>query len=80
MDAFAKGMKVAARLINDRVLDSVLTERYASYDTGIGAKIETGKADFKELENFVLKNGEPKRTSGRQELLENIINQYLFTE
>jgi len=80
MDAFAKGMKVAARLINDRVLDNVLTERYSSYDTGIGAKIEAGKADFKELENFVLKNGEPKRTSGRQELLENIVNQYMFTE
>lgn len=77
MDAFALGLKIANELHKDKVLGDFIKNRYSSYDTGIGAKIEAGMADLKDLESFILKNGEPKQISGKQEMLENIINQYL---
>jgi len=77
MDAFAFGLKIAAKLQKDRALSDFIKNRYESFDTGIGAKIEAGMADLKDLEAYVLKNGEPKQVSGKQEMLENIINQYL---
>jgi xylose isomerase len=78
MDAFARGLKVAARLVKDGVLDGARKRRYSSYDSGVGVAIENGQTTLRELESFILKKGEPRQTSGRQELLENIINQYLF--
>ncbi|HYE30405.1 MAG TPA: xylose isomerase [Methylomirabilota bacterium] len=78
MDAFARGLKIAAALRKDGRLDQFIKERYSSWDTGIGAKIEAGKSSFKELEAYMLKKGEAApNTSGRQEYLENIINEYL---
>jgi len=78
MDTFARGLKVAARLIEDRVFEDFIAKRYASYTTGIGKDIVEGKVGFKELEAYTLKNGEPKLESGRQEMLEAIFNQYLL--
>jgi len=53
-------------------------ERYSSYDSGVGAKIEAGKTSFKELEAYMLKKGEAEaNTSGRQEFLENLINEFI---
>ncbi len=77
MDAFALGLKIANQLHKDKVLSSFIKNRYSSYDSGIGAKIEAGMVDLKDLEAFILKNGEPKQISGKQEMLENIINQHL---
>jgi len=77
MDSFALGLKIAAKLHKDRTLSDFIKKRYSSFDTGIGAKIEAGMADLKDLEVFILKNGEPRQVSGKQEMLENIINQYL---
>jgi len=59
-------------------LDDIIKKRYASYDSGIGAKIEAGTTNFKELEAYVLKQGSPKQVSGKQEMLENVLNQYLL--
>jgi xylose isomerase len=78
MDAFARGLKIAAKLRKDNVLSNFIRKRYSSYDNGIGARIEGGKTNFRQLEAYVMKNGEPAQVSGKQELLENIINQYLF--
>jgi xylose isomerase len=78
MDAFARGLQVAAKLIKDKVLKNFIRKRYASYDLGLGWKIETGRTDLRQLESYVLRHGEPKQISGKQELLENIINQYLI--
>ncbi|HOQ76216.1 MAG TPA: xylose isomerase [Thermoclostridium sp.] len=78
MDSFAKGLKVAAKLIEDRVLEDFIAKRYESYTYGIGKDIVEGKVGFKELEAYILENGEPKQSSGRQELLEAIFNQYLL--
>lgn len=76
MDTFARGLKGAAKLKEEGVLDKMLKERYASFDSGIGAKIETGSVSFKDLEEYVHKAGEPKRISGKQELWEVLINRY----
>ena len=78
MDAFARGLRVAAAIRADGRLDDFIAERYHSWNQGIGARIESGKANFQELEKYVLKKGKlTKNTSGRQELLEGIVNEYL---
>jgi xylose isomerase len=77
MDAFARGLKVAARMHADGVLKEFIRNRYASFDEGIGRKIEKRRTNFRELDAYVRKHGEPRQVSGRQEMLENIINQYL---
>jgi xylose isomerase len=78
MDAFARGLKIAAAIRKDGRLAEFVRERYSSYDTGIGAKIEKGKANFKDLEAYMLEKGEAAaNTSGRQEFLENLINEFI---
>jgi xylose isomerase len=78
MDAFARGLKIAAAIRADGALDKLVAERYGSWDTGVGAEIEAGKASFASLEKYMLEKGEasPNR-SGRQELVENLINTYI---
>lgn len=77
MDAFARGLKIAHAIIADGRLDGFKKERYSSFDSGIGAKIEAGEVGFEELEAYTLKNGEPSTKSGRQEMLENLINEFI---
>jgi xylose isomerase len=77
MDAFARGLKVAARIIEDGELDRLVAERYASYDEGIGRQIEEGTTSFEQLEQYVLQNGGPTPVSGKQEYYEMLLNAYL---
>lgn len=78
MDAFAQGLKLAARIRKDGVLKDFVKQRYASWDDGIGKQIESGQADFDKLETYMLGKGEASpNVSGRQEMLENIINRCL---
>ena len=78
MDAFARGLKIAAAILQDGRLAEFVQNRYASWDSGIGAKIESGKVGFKELEAYMLKQGEvAPNVSGRQEFLENLINEFI---
>jgi xylose isomerase len=78
MDAFARGLKIAAAIRQDGRLADFVKQRYSSYDSGIGAKIEAGQVGFKELEAYALKKGEAApNTSGRQEMLENLINEFI---
>jgi xylose isomerase len=78
MDAFAQGLKIAAAIRKDGVLRDTLKQRYASWDTGIGADVEGGRAKFEDLEAYMLKKGEAEaNVSGRQEMIENVINRYL---
>lgn len=78
MDTFAQGLRIASRMVEDGVFDKFVGERYASFNTGIGKDIVSGKVGFKELEAYALENGEPEITSGRQEMLESILNQYVL--
>jgi xylose isomerase len=78
MDAFAKGLRIAAAIRAEGEFAKFVKERYASWDSGIGAEIESGKANFASLEADMLKKGEvAPNTSGRQEYLENLFNRYL---
>ena len=78
MDAFARGLKTAAAIRADGVLGEFVTDRYSSWESGIGTEIESGQADFKRLEEYMLEKGEvAPNQSGRQEMLENLINQYI---
>ncbi|MCU0770703.1 MAG: xylose isomerase [Verrucomicrobia bacterium] len=78
MDAFARGLKIAAAIRKDGRLAEFVKQRYASWDGGMGAKIEAGQVGFKELEAYMLKKGEvAANVSGRQEFLENLINEFI---
>jgi xylose isomerase len=78
MDAFARGLKIAAAIRKDGRLAEFVKQRYASWDSGIGAKIESGKASFSDLEKYISKKGEAvANQSGRQEFLENLINEFI---
>jgi xylose isomerase len=78
MDAFARGLKTAVAIRKDGRLDKFVKDRYASWDSGIGAEIEAGKAGFTELEAYILKKGAiAPNSSGRQEYLENLINEFI---
>jgi xylose isomerase len=78
MDAYAVGLKVAARMFEDKVLENNLALRYQSYKSGIGKQIINNEVGLKELENYIKNKPEiDKNKSGQQELLEAIINQYL---
>ena len=78
MDAFARGLKIAAAIRKDGRLEKFVQQRYSSWDSGIGAKIEAGKVGFKELEAYMLAKGDADaNASGRQEFLENLINEFI---
>ncbi|MFV0444012.1 MAG: xylose isomerase [Planctomycetaceae bacterium] len=78
MDAFARGAKIAAAIRKDGVLEKFVTDRYSSFDSGIGKKIEQGKVKFSDLETYMLEKGDAApNNSGRQEWIENLINQYI---
>jgi xylose isomerase len=78
MDAFARGLLVAHDVIADKVFSKSIAERYSSFESGIGAKVMSGKVGFPELEQWIVKQGKPELESGRQEMLENILNSYIF--
>ncbi|MDG1513203.1 MAG: xylose isomerase [Mariniblastus sp.] len=78
MDAFARGLKIAAAIRADKAIDSIVTDRYQSWDSELGQKIESGQVGLADLEALMLEKGEASgNQSGRQELLENIVNRYL---
>ncbi len=77
MDAFARGLKSAAKMLEDKTFEKFIKERYTKWDEELGQKIEKGTIGFEELEQYTLEHGEPKIQSGRQEMLENILNEYI---
>ena len=78
MDAFARGLKVAYKLLEDKTIENFIDKRYQSYTEGIGKSIVEGKVGFKELEEYALQNDQIINVSGRQEMLEGILNQYIL--
>jgi xylose isomerase len=77
MDTFARGLIIAHNIIQDGQMQAVVTQRYHSWSQALGQKILSGRADLSEMETYILKQGEPVLTSGRQEYLENMMNQYI---
>ena len=81
MDTFALGLRIADKLIADGRLDKFVADRYASWNTGIGADIISGKATLADLEQYALSKGEvtASLSSGSQERLESILNNIMFS-
>jgi xylose isomerase len=77
MDVFARALLVANNILENSDYKKIRKERYASFDGGDGKLFEQGKLSFEQLRDLAAKNGEPKSISGRQEFLENLINQYI---
>ena len=78
MDTFARGLEIAARIRADGELDRFVQDRYSSWDSGVGSEIEDGNANFASLESYMLEKGDiAANRSGRQEMLENLVNRYL---
>lgn len=77
MDNFARALVTADNILQKSDYKKFRANRYASFDSGKGAEYEAGKLGLADLRDFALANGEPKQTSGRQEWLENIVNQYI---
>jgi len=79
MDTFAKSLLIAHQIIEDKVLSNFIEERYSSHKSGIGAQIMSGKVGLEEVEKWVRnEKTKPVLQSGRQEMLENIVNSYVF--
>jgi len=78
IDAFARGLRNAAKIREEGTLKKLLDERYAGWSTDFGKQVESGKLDLAALEQWVAKRGgEPKKVSGKQELFEGTLNMYL---
>lgn len=78
MDCCARGVKAAAKMIEDKALSGPLAERYAGWQTPEAQKILAGGSSLEALEAHVLKNSvNPEPRSGRQEFLENVVNRYV---
>lgn len=76
-DTFARALLTADKIITSSSYDKLRTQRYSSFDTGKGKDFEEGKMDLKALYEIARENGELTLQSGKQELFENIINQYI---
>ena len=77
MDTFARGLKIAHAIRQDGRLDAFVANRYASWNSDLGKKVEAGNATLQELEAHAAANPEPEVLSGRQEMLEGLVNQFI---
>ncbi len=76
MDAMARALENAADLLENSPIKKMVAERYASFDSGKGKEFEEGKLSLEDIVAYAKQNGEPKQTSGKQELYEAIVNMY----
>jgi xylose isomerase len=77
MDTLARGLIIADRILEKSAYTAMKKARYAGFDSGDGARFENGKLGLEELAALAATLGEPKQISGKQELFESMINQYL---
>lgn len=76
-DTFARALLTADKIITSSAYDELRKKRYTSFDSGKGKDFEDGKLNLQDLHKIALENGELDLISGKQELFENIINQYI---
>ncbi len=77
MDTFARSLIIADRILTESPYSKLRAERYASFDSGEGARFAAGELKLEDLVAYTQQNGEPEMISGQQELYEAIINQYI---
>ena len=73
----ARALEIAADVLENSPIEAMRKERYASYDSGVGKDFEDGKLTLEDAVAYAKKAGEPKQTSGKQELYESIISLYI---
>lgn len=76
MDVMARALESAAELLEKSPIPSMLKERYASFDSGMGKEFEEGKLTLEQVYEYGKKVDEPRQTSGKQELYEAYLNMY----
>ena len=79
MDSYAWGLKAAAKLIEEKVFDSVIEDKYATFKEGLGADVVAGKATLKDLEAYALTNPVARNKSGRIENLRLRLSEVIFS-
>ena len=77
IDSFARALIAAEAILQRSDYKKIRAERYASFDSGKGKEFEEGKLSLEDLRNYAVQNGEPAIISGKQELMENIINKFI---
>ena len=77
MDNFARALLIAQSIIDNSDYKALRQARYSSFDAGAGKSFETGELSLENLRDLAIEGGEPTQTSGKQELIENLINQYI---
>ena len=77
MDVFARALMIADDILQKSAYTKIRKDRYSSFDSGNGKAFGDGKLTLEDLHKFASSNGEPQLISGKQELLENILNQYI---
>ena len=78
MDSYARGLLVAHEILENSSLMDARRERYASFDSGQGQAFANGDLSLQDLRDYAAKQGEPRRLSGRQEWVENVINDFIY--
>jgi xylose isomerase len=78
MDTLARGLLIANDIMENSNYNKMRKERYASYDSGEGTAFENGELELDALRDLAIKNGEPAKISGKQELFEMLVNQYIL--
>src|SRR5476651_549708 len=77
MDIFARALIIADNILQKSEYKKIRAERYSSFDSGKGKEFEGGKLSLEDLRSYAIENGEPAVLSGKQEYLENLINNYI---
>ncbi|MGD9558498.1 MAG: xylose isomerase [Mangrovibacterium sp.] len=77
MDTFARALLIADKILTESDYLKLRKERYASFDSSKGAEFESGKLQLEDLYNIAKAAGEPRQVSGKQEMLEQLINSYI---
>jgi len=77
VDTFARALVTADRILQESEYKQLRAQRYATYDSGEGKAFEEGKLGLVALRDYAVAHGEPAIISGKQELMENLINRYI---
>jgi xylose isomerase len=79
MDTYARALLIADRIVSDGRLEEFRASRYASFGPADGQRFEAGDMTLTDLRDIAAANPEPARESGKQEWVENVINDYMFS-
>lgn len=78
MDNLARALMLADRILDESPIEEMRSKRYASFDGGLGRKFENGQLTLEDLYEKGMNSDEPEQISGKQELYEAIVNQYII--